>query len=51
MEHTNKCTYRFFYNLKFTFKHLKHSYIKEQSKLPEDDYMIETCRSILSVLM
>jgi len=24
---------------------------KEQSKLPEDDSMIETCRSVLSVLM
>jgi len=24
---------------------------KEQSMLPEDDRMIETCRSVLSVLM
>ena len=24
---------------------------KEQSKLPEDDRMIETCRSVLSALM
>jgi len=24
---------------------------KEQSILPEDDHMIETCRSVLSVLM
>ena len=27
------------------------NFSKEQSMLPEDDYMIETCRSILSVLM
>jgi len=27
------------------------NFSKEQSKLPEDDRMIETCRSVLSVLM
>jgi len=60
----NKCTYIVFNNLKFTLKHLKRSYMfrsydhpqgayisKEQSMLPEDDRMIETCRSVLSVLM
>jgi len=27
------------------------NFSKEQSMLPEDDRMIETCRSVLSVLM
>ena len=27
------------------------NFSKEQSMLPEDDSMIETCRSVLSVLM
>jgi len=27
------------------------NFSKEQSMLPEDDCMIETCRSVLSVLM
>jgi len=27
------------------------TFSKEQSTLPEDDRMIETCRSVLSVLM
>ena len=52
-----------FNDLKFTLKHLKRSYmfrtydhpqgayIVEQCMLPEDDRMIETCRSVLSVLM
>ena len=66
-QHTNKCTYIVFNNLKCTLKHLKvptcfdHMVIlrehtlflanvtvncnfsKEQSILPEDDRMIETC--------
>ena len=41
-------------NLKFTLKHLKRSYmfrLYHHLMLPEDDRMIETCRSVLSVLM
>ena len=30
---------------------LNYNFSKEQSMLPEDDRMIETCRSVLSVLM
>jgi hypothetical protein len=30
---------------------LNYNFNKEQSMLPEDDRMIETCRSVLSVLM
>jgi len=30
---------------------LNSKFSKEQSKLPEDDCMIETCRSVFSVLM
>jgi hypothetical protein len=30
---------------------LNHNFSKEQCMLPEDDRMIETCRSVLSVLM
>jgi len=30
---------------------LNYDFSKEQSMLPEDDRMIETCRSVLSVLM
>ena len=28
-----------------------YNFSKEKSKLPEDDLMIETCRSVLSVLV
>ena len=58
--YTNKCTYLYYLrNLKSTLKHLKRSYMfrsydnfsEEQCMLPEDDYMIETCRIVLSVLM
>ena len=38
----NKFNHREFLNCNFS---------KEQSMLPEDDRMIETCRSVLSVLM
>jgi len=31
--------------------YLNCNFSKEQSMLPEDDRMIETCRSVLSVLM
>ena len=31
--------------------HLNRNFSKEQSMFPEDDHVIKTCRSILSVLM
>ena len=46
-----------FNNLKFILKHLNnrmflnHNFSKEQCMLPEDDRMIETCTSVLSVLI
>jgi len=47
-----------FKDLKFTLESLKRSYMflnynfsKEQCMLPEDDHMIETCRSAVSVSM
>jgi len=47
--------YILFNNIKFILKHLKRvsncNFSQEQSMLPEDDRMIETWRSALSVLM
>jgi len=35
----------------YSVRVLNCNFSKEQSTLPEDDRMIETCRSVLSVLM
>jgi len=34
-----------------TYVHTYYNFSKEQCILPEDDRMIETCRSVLSVLI
>ena len=34
-----------------TLSDLNRNFSKEQSMLPEDDRMIETCRRVLSILM
>jgi len=39
------------YSLKHPLSVLNCNFSKEQCILPEDDRMIETCRSVLSVLM
>jgi len=41
----------FVYSLKYSLIVLNCNFSKEQSMLPEDDRMIETCKSVLSVLM
>ena len=41
----------YIYSLKHSLTVLNRNFSKEQSMLPEDDRMIETCRSVLSVLM
>jgi len=37
------------FRIAWFFKVLNCNFSKEQSMLPEDDSMIETCRSVLSV--
>ena len=48
MQH--KSVYLLFCKFKTLTECFKLNFSKEQSMLPEDDRMIETCRSVLSVL-